>query len=408
MCRSVGFLIRYHRLKQNVSQEGLCRGICVVSYLSKIEQGLVTPSKEIIHQLFAALHMEYFDDPPFLHTVAKTLHDYIEKIFLQEDASKEHDELLKQHEKLLCSPLCIDMKLVHLFMRFEDIHNEEEAAILRDLHDMKSFEGMMMEEQLFLYHYLHRYEKISEVRIHHLKKAGNCISCSAQKYALAYAYYHDGNYAEALEIANSCYELACNEGNAQMMLDTALLLGNCYCNNRNFALMIKYYHRAQMLARTMNKEDIGSVIAYNLGCSYMEWNQPEKAESYFLESLAKLPLDEHSSAILLYQKMALLYSELHDTKRMQYYLTKADEELEHERDPMIRRMNAFIHMQCDDTKRDQDDALHFLEDFCLLDAERYPYGFRCFHARYLLEAYVNRRRYKEAMQVMERYHLTFS
>ena len=41
-----GFLIRYHRLKQNISQEGLCKGICVVSYLSKIEQGIVCASDD--------------------------------------------------------------------------------------------------------------------------------------------------------------------------------------------------------------------------------------------------------------------------------------------------------------------------------------------------------------------------
>lgn len=35
----LGAFIRRERLKQNFSQEGLCRGICVVSYLSKMEQG---------------------------------------------------------------------------------------------------------------------------------------------------------------------------------------------------------------------------------------------------------------------------------------------------------------------------------------------------------------------------------
>ena len=32
-----GFLIRRERLRRNLSQEGLCKGICSVSYLSKIE-----------------------------------------------------------------------------------------------------------------------------------------------------------------------------------------------------------------------------------------------------------------------------------------------------------------------------------------------------------------------------------
>ena len=34
-----GFLVRCHRLQRNYSQEGLCRGICAVSYLSKAGAG---------------------------------------------------------------------------------------------------------------------------------------------------------------------------------------------------------------------------------------------------------------------------------------------------------------------------------------------------------------------------------
>ena len=43
----VGTLIRRERLRKNLSQEGLCKGICVVSYLSKIEQGKADPSDEV-------------------------------------------------------------------------------------------------------------------------------------------------------------------------------------------------------------------------------------------------------------------------------------------------------------------------------------------------------------------------
>lgn len=39
-----GLLIRQARLRLNWSQEGLCRGICAPSYLSKIEQGKAAPS----------------------------------------------------------------------------------------------------------------------------------------------------------------------------------------------------------------------------------------------------------------------------------------------------------------------------------------------------------------------------
>ena len=41
-----GLLIRQARLGRDWSQEGLCRGICAPSYLSKIEQGKAAPSPE--------------------------------------------------------------------------------------------------------------------------------------------------------------------------------------------------------------------------------------------------------------------------------------------------------------------------------------------------------------------------
>ena len=56
-----GALLRQARLERNWSQEGLCRGICAVSYLSKIEQGKVEASGEILRQLFARLSLPWYD-----------------------------------------------------------------------------------------------------------------------------------------------------------------------------------------------------------------------------------------------------------------------------------------------------------------------------------------------------------
>ena len=46
-----GLLIRQARLQRDWSQEGLCRGICAPSYLSKIEQGKPAPSPEVTELL---------------------------------------------------------------------------------------------------------------------------------------------------------------------------------------------------------------------------------------------------------------------------------------------------------------------------------------------------------------------
>ena len=57
-----GLLIRRERLARAWSQEGLCRGICGTSYLSKIEQGKAAASEEVLALLFARLGLSWTDD----------------------------------------------------------------------------------------------------------------------------------------------------------------------------------------------------------------------------------------------------------------------------------------------------------------------------------------------------------
>ncbi|WP_226535515.1 helix-turn-helix domain-containing protein [Fictibacillus halophilus] len=50
--------IRYYRNSLNLSQTALASGICSVSYLSKIENGLTKPSDEIYSLLFYRLGLD--------------------------------------------------------------------------------------------------------------------------------------------------------------------------------------------------------------------------------------------------------------------------------------------------------------------------------------------------------------
>ena len=65
-----GQRIRRERLRRNWSQAGLCKGICAVSYLSKIEQGQAEPSDEILRLLLARLELPLDDG---LRAEAETL-----------------------------------------------------------------------------------------------------------------------------------------------------------------------------------------------------------------------------------------------------------------------------------------------------------------------------------------------
>ena len=63
--KMIGMRIRRERIKRNWSQSGLCYGICAVSYLSKIEQGKMEVSEEILKLLLERLELLWIDDKSY-------------------------------------------------------------------------------------------------------------------------------------------------------------------------------------------------------------------------------------------------------------------------------------------------------------------------------------------------------
>ena len=53
-----GYIIYRERLRRNWSQSGLCKGICTVSYLSKIETGKADPSEDVLRLLLERLELK--------------------------------------------------------------------------------------------------------------------------------------------------------------------------------------------------------------------------------------------------------------------------------------------------------------------------------------------------------------
>ena len=76
-----GALLRQAREKRQWSQEGLCSGICAVSYLSKIEQGKAEASPEILRLLFARLELAWYDDETTLSQVKELTERFYEALF---------------------------------------------------------------------------------------------------------------------------------------------------------------------------------------------------------------------------------------------------------------------------------------------------------------------------------------
>ena len=74
-----GNLILRERLARSWSQAGLCKDICTVSYLSKIETGKAQPSADVLRLLLARLGLH--TDPALEAAGARCAEDGYERLF---------------------------------------------------------------------------------------------------------------------------------------------------------------------------------------------------------------------------------------------------------------------------------------------------------------------------------------
>lgn len=109
-----GILLRRERLHLGWSQEGLCKGICAVSYLSKIEQGRAAASEEIVRQLFARIGITWQGAPQTLAPLRAQVEAAYDALFSfrMEEFQGSVKALEPQEALLRYSPFALDAMLL--------------------------------------------------------------------------------------------------------------------------------------------------------------------------------------------------------------------------------------------------------------------------------------------------------
>lgn len=265
-----GLLIRQARLQRDWSQEGLCRGICAPSYLSKIEQGKAAPSPEVTELLLHRLGLVWTPEPEGLAPCWKALLS----------GSPNFDSLYEQlvqprREILASSPLAADALLLDAFYADE----------MRPL--PVEWEPFLSTRQLALQRGLQgRWEEA--VRLEPLP----LLAAHYGEFL-----YAEGEYTAAIEVLRDAYRSASDAGYPYLMLSCRAWMGNCYSDLGRMEEMLTHYSVAERLAEALRDTGSLSALRYNVASTQLELGQPEKALPYF----ASLPrpgfLDLHKLAI---------------------------------------------------------------------------------------------------------------
>jgi tetratricopeptide (TPR) repeat protein len=393
MKNEVGFLIRHYRLLSNLSQDDLCKGICAVSYLSKIEKGTASPGDDILRLLFSALGVNFHTDEDFLREVQSSLNDYFEHVIYCEPSGPEEAMLYKKREEALNSPLFIGYSLFLIYVHGDKREIEEGRKLLLSLEEYVPF---MDADQLFFYTLAKGFFAAGgEEAIPHFRRAKELKPFSVAPYFLGEMYNAAGAYQEAIHEAQFAFSRASDEGNTYVLLHSSLLTAMCYSNLYHVELMLKYYRQAEKLAGKIAPEEI-PWIYYNIGATLVNMRRSEEGLHY----LRKAGVPDAKNNILLFHKMAIACFDTGRREEAAEYLQKAEELIrDGKASPMEEKLIRIVKYRLEENYLEMEEYSTLLREVYDKIGTELTFGFKQFHGNLLIEACIHNRKYKEALKI---------
>ncbi|MEA4964994.1 MAG: helix-turn-helix transcriptional regulator [Oscillospiraceae bacterium] len=362
-----GILIKRERIRRNWSQSGLCKGICAVSYLSKIEQGKAGASPEVLALLMERLSIPWRDDPA---DAARIERGY-EAVF----SGEQMDGLLPELDACAAvpGPYLPDALLLRAWFRDQQDPAASEYESCFDLRRRTLY--LLLEE---------RHEDallLNPIPLCYLA-AGN-------------AEYQAGRCTAAVEYLRQCYDLSAQSGLLPMMLHSRILLGNCYSNLLDYPHMAEHYRVASRIAAALGNEELARAIVYNTAATQLELGRTEDA----YQGLSSL---RDPSAMALH-KLAICCEKLGRTEEALNALDQAEAKTDDYPDQAItREFCALVRFRLKKPNYLHDPAYGEALLCCFQNIRKtMPIGYASFHLPWVLEWYKANRQYKQACELLE-------
>lgn len=384
-----GALLRMERIRQNRGQKEICYGICVPSYMSKIEHGTVCPDEKLLAALFLRLGVAYEEDPDILAGWEEKIAEYFERLHYGLDTKTVYAELKEKDVSLLYSRYGIDWLLIK---GFEDIHQNREVMAL-----LKEICGHMQTKQLAYYRILQFWETPGKPEgVEYCKEACELLPNSFALTQLCHAYMMQGDYTSIHRMENRLTAAAVEEGNTYRLADYFFINGSAYACLNLEEMMLVYYERSIRLLQNTGWKDELSDLYYNLGATYISLKEYELALKYLDQAGACGAAD----SIAVNQKKALAYVRSGRKKEAGEFLEKIREQLSGEEG---KREVDFLKYQeacweCEENFMENPRYLELLERLIREIRQNCHFGHLYFYRDVITEAYIKQRKYKKALE----------
>ena len=373
-----GLLIRRRRLEKGWSQQGLCKGICAVSYLSKIEQGKAEPGEEVLSLLLGRLGVTWHTgaEAEAAGALAERYFDaFCTMNLIWQGECRE--ELEAHRETYVNSPYLLDLLLL------------EGVCQSRKPEGLEAFVGEMDARQRGLWYLLEeRYQEAVPLLPFPVTYA--LAGCDA---------YTSGNYFQAMEQLGQAFRLASEQCQVFVMAFCRNIQGNCCSDLGMLDAALGYYRDQERLAQAFGDGEAIRVIRYNIAASQTQLGRYREGYAYFST------LDQPTAAEL--HKLAVCCEGLGRREEALAALDRVDGVLRGlPEQKHLEQMCAVVRCRLehpDYLKREEYGALLIGCYRLLRDTPGLPRGYALFHLPWLEEWYAANRQYKQAWELMREF-----
>jgi HTH-type transcriptional regulator, quorum sensing regulator NprR len=300
LTKNIGRIIKMERINQGIKQIQLAKGICSVSYLSKIENGTVEASADVIQLLLKRLQLNINDlKSNFEHSSVflDTLMEWYKNITITRNKKKaiEYFTRLQSESSKIKLPSAII--LFRLFcMRYYLLLSEIEKIpeIIEKLNffkdDFSSKEQYYYHKFMGLYYYLLGNFPESLIFFTKAKDFFNYyVTDDWEKSDTLYMYALSAIKLEqtlsCIHAAQEALDLFTKNINYTRSADCYILLGICYKKLGETEKALQSFYSAQQIVEQLNINELKGTILQNLGSLYAKIGETKKALQYYHRSL---------------------------------------------------------------------------------------------------------------------------
>lgn len=290
----IGKQVFYKRLQQKMTQEELCQGICSVSYLSKIENGKIEASEEILQLLCTRLEIAVTDLRDVEEDVKGKLDEWLNALIrldkaqierirkeLEEDMQSVQDFEIINYYKLL--------NIRYLLMK------RELSAIAEELEKLKKAYKKFSPFQKLLY----TYSKGLLCCLQYKWKKGLEDLLETEIMAKELGYHETGIYYNialtyshleiqhlTLHFANIALEAFRSEYKFRNVINCQILIALSYAEQGQYEEALTMYENILREAEAFADKDVlMSITLSNMGNIYYKKKKYQQAKEHYLESL---------------------------------------------------------------------------------------------------------------------------